>query len=285
MVLVNVLPLAGNAADWLVDPSPFRAVIATNAAANEIVLENGLVRRVFRLVPDAATVALDNVMTGESILRSVRPEARVELDGMKFDVGGLAGQPVQNYLDPVWLAQMKVDPAAFHFAGLKTGRTAARFPWKKRTEWLSLPAPWPPPGVSLTLTFDAPTNFGAIMVEVHYELYDGLPLVSKWLTVRNASPKPVMLNSMTVELLALVEPESIVDGPSSNFRSTYRIFDAFSDYSFGGNMSADADAPAIHWTNDPSYKTQVSYDLVTPCLLECLPPIGSGTENWAGRNV
>lgn len=275
---------ASGAADWLIDPSPFRATISTNAAENEIVLANGLVRRVFKLSPDAATVAFDNLMTGESILRSVRPEAQVELDGNNFDVGGLTGQPVQNYFTPGWLAQMKAEPAAFHFAGLKTGPTEPRFPWKMRTEWLSLPALWPPPGVSLTLTFDAPVNLGAIAVEVHYELYDGLPVVSKWLTVRNASPKPIMLNSMMVEQLAFVEPESIVDGPSSNFRDTYRMSDAFSDYSFGGNMSADADAPAIHWTNDPSYKTQVSYNLQTPCLLECSPPIGPEQEIGPGQS-
>ena len=282
--LTLLQPFASRAADWLIDPSSFRATIATNAAENEIILQNGLVRRVFKLSPDAATVAFDNLMTGESILRSVRPEAQVELDGKKFDVGGLVGQPVQNYLDPAWLAQMKAEPGAFHFAGVKTGPTEPRFPWRKRNEWLSLPAPWPPPGVALTLTFDPPANLGAIKVEVHYELYDGLPLMAKWLTVQNASPKPVMLNSMTVEQLAFVEPESIVDGPAANFRGSYRALEAFSDYSFGGNMNADADAPAIHWTNDPSYTTQVNYNLNTPCLLECSPPIGPDTEIKPGES-
>ena len=77
LALILLPSLASNAADWLVDPSPFRALMVTNSAANEIVLENGLVRRVFKLAPDAATVALDNLMTGEAILRSVRPEAQV----------------------------------------------------------------------------------------------------------------------------------------------------------------------------------------------------------------
>jgi hypothetical protein len=274
---------ATHPADWLIDPSPFRAAIATNSAANEIVLENGLVRRVFKLLPDAATVALDDLMTGESILRSVRPEAQVELDGKKFDVGGLTGQPAHNYLNPAWLAQMKADPGAFHFAGLKTGRTEPRFPWRKRNEWLSLEAPWPPPGVASTLKFDAPTNLGAVKVEVHYELYDGLPVVAKWLTIRNASSKPVKLNSLIVEQLAFVEPESIVDGAPENFRGSLRALDAFSDYSFGGNMSATADAPAIHWRSDPLYKTQVHYLLETPCLLECSPPIGPETEIKPGE--
>ncbi|HXR07861.1 MAG TPA: hypothetical protein VN765_11065 [Candidatus Acidoferrum sp.] len=134
LALAFFQPRPARAADWLIDPSPFRASIGTNAAANEIVLENGLVRRVFKLAPDAATVAFDNLMTGQSMLRSVRAEAQVELDGKKFDVGGLVGQPVHNYLNPAWLAQMKANPSAFHFAGLKTSRTEARFPWRPRPE-------------------------------------------------------------------------------------------------------------------------------------------------------
>src|ERR1017187_4620818 len=102
LALDPFLPEPSRASDWLIDPSPFRAAIVTNPAEHEIILENGLVRRVFKLDPDAATVAFDNLMTGESILRSVRPEAQVELDGRKFDVGGLLGQPVHNYFKPGW---------------------------------------------------------------------------------------------------------------------------------------------------------------------------------------
>ena len=69
--------------------------------------ENGLVRRVIRLAPNAATVAYENLMTGESVIRAVRPKASVELDGVKYDVGGLIGQPVQNYLDAAWVEQLK----------------------------------------------------------------------------------------------------------------------------------------------------------------------------------
>ena len=268
------LPSAARAADWLVDAAPFKAVITTNAGAQEVALENGLVRRTFKLAPEAATVGLDNLMTGEGILRSVRPEARVELDGTNYAVGGLGGQPVHNYLNPAWLAQMKAEPGAFHFTGLTTGRTVARFPWRKRSEWLPQDAPWPPPGVAVTLTFTGPANLGAITVAVHYELYDGLPVVAKWLTVSNASAKTVMLDTVTVEQLAFTEAESIVDGEPANFRGSYRSFDAFSDYSFGGNMSATADAPAIHWRSDPLYGTQVHYQKETPCLLEAAPDIG-----------
>src|SRR5206468_6334997 len=101
-----------------------------------------------------------------------------------------------------------------------------------------------------------------------------LPLMTKWLTIRNPSSRPITLNSLTVEQLAVVEPESIVDGTAANFRGPYRAVEAFNDYSFGGNMTANADAPAIRWKTDPLYATQVHYERQTPCLLECAPPLG-----------
>lgn len=41
-------------------------------------LNNGPLRRVIRPQPNAATLALDNLVNGESLLRGVKPEAVVE---------------------------------------------------------------------------------------------------------------------------------------------------------------------------------------------------------------
>jgi hypothetical protein len=135
----------------------------------------------------------------------------------------------------------------------------------------------------LTLSFKSPTNCPPTILEVHYELYDGLPLLAKWLIVRNQSDQPVNLRSIVVEQLAAVEPESIVDGTPANFRGLYRDLEVFSDYSFGGNMTGDADAPAVHWKSDPLYATQVHYERKTPCLLECSPPLGPGVVLQPGE--
>jgi hypothetical protein len=80
---------AGGSPDWLIDPSSFKARITKDDARKEVVLGNGLIRRVFRLAPNAATVDIQNLMTGESILRAVEPEAIMALDGSSFEVGGL----------------------------------------------------------------------------------------------------------------------------------------------------------------------------------------------------
>ncbi|MGO8929372.1 MAG: hypothetical protein ACLQU3_21105 [Limisphaerales bacterium] len=284
LILFLAAPLCVHAAapvDWLLDPSSFKAKVIRSVDGREVVLDNGLVRRVIRLVPSAATVAFENLMTGEPIIRAVRPEACVVLDGVRYEIGGLSGQPVQSFLKPAWIETLKANPDAFQFAVLKTGQTEVRFPWKKRLEWMPKDAPWPPPGVSLTLEFRPPAGSGGsrqpregLVVEVHYELYDGLPLISKWIVVRNGTPQAVRLTSFVSEILAAVEYESYVDdNPRWELPSLY----VETDYAFGG-MGSKGGNRGVHWGPDPEYLSQVNYNRNTPCLLECRPPLGPDQE-------
>ena len=269
--------------DWMLDAAPYRAEVAASPDGREVVLQNGLLRRAIRLLPNAATVALDDLTTGASEIRSVRPEARVEIDGRSYDVGGLVGQEIHNYLRPEWVDALRADPAAFRFVGFETGRTRERFAWTANAAWLSREAAWPPPGASLTLGFRAPDAAPAgardVIVRVHYELYDGLPVLSKWLTVENRGETPVRLNRFTGEILATVEPGSFVGvRDPAEFVVDPRALHVETDYSFGDGMTAHVAAAGVHWKPDPLYTTQVNYAKATPCLLETHPPIGPDQE-------
>lgn len=280
------------AADWLLDPTPYIARVTRNANGQEIILDNGLVRRTFRLSPNAATVGLDNLMTGASVLRGIRPEAQLSIDGVVYDVGGLVGQPIQNYLDPSWIDKLKANPKAFSFVSAQTGKTAPRFAWKKHLEWMPQDRPWPPPGVSLMLEFRSPADFGhlppgqpkptgMVTAQVHYELFDGIPLLSKWVVIRNQTDKPIRLNSFVSEILAAVEAESVVD---QNPRWALPNIHVETDYAFGC-MSVKGAGPAVFWQEDPQYSTQVNYERKTPCLLECRPPIGPDQVLAPGQSL
>ena len=483
VLTIHLATFAGSHAraggDWLIDPAPYRAVVTVDE--KRAVLDNGLVRRTILVDGKRlATVALDNLMTGEQMLRSIRPEAVVEIDGVRYPVGGLGGQPVLNYLDPSWISKMSPEPGACILERVETGKTVERFPWKKRPEWMPADRPWPPPGVSLTLHFRPPDEFGAagveaprsvlvqddfetlapawkafyspshertsfqnegkpgelmalensfayveralppgtqavqctidpgtdrsatwgpglvllfrdhvvkfnlrsshgafgvgdadagklregkpctlrirlaagtavceaswdggktwekigqakvageptavrlgktdraggasdfgkadatepqrcrfsafrafgmpeeksteakaaastagggVAVEVHYELYDGIPLMSKWITVKNGGKATIRLNRFVAETLALVEAESAVE-PNPRWEMPKLYVET--DYAFLA-MNGKGAAAAVQWKTDPSYKTQVSYALQTPCLVECAPPIG-----------
>ena len=98
--------------DYLIDPGPFTAKVSRSKDGRTLILSNGLIRRVWRLSPNGACVAFDNLMTDQAMLRSVRPEARLTIDGKQLDVGGLVGQPNHAFLAPEWLAKMRANPKA-----------------------------------------------------------------------------------------------------------------------------------------------------------------------------
>src|SRR3989337_544868 len=88
------LTFPASANDWLIDPAPYKAKVFQDQATGDLVLDNGLARRVFRLTPNAATVDLVNLSADEHILRAIAPEARVTVNGAEFEIGGLKGQPI-----------------------------------------------------------------------------------------------------------------------------------------------------------------------------------------------
>ena len=276
---IRALPAATDAAprtDWLVAAAPAtRAAAYRGPGPNEIELSNGLIRRRWRLEPNAASVALDNLQNRQALLRSVRPEATVTIDGRKYAIGGLLGQVEHAYLRTEWLDKMTADPAAFRFTGFETGATRARFPWKRVR--YSENRPWPPPGAALTLRFEPPANsgLGGLAILVHYEMYDGIPALAKWLELRNGANRRIRLDSFTAEILAAVEFESQVEGtgPISNPHIQVET-----DYSFVATHPASNVHTVAQWLPDKQYTTQVNYRLKTPLLLEVRPPLGPALE-------
>ncbi len=258
---------AAQAPDWLLDSTPYVAELRVEG--DRLELANGLIRRTLRLAPNACTIAFDDLTRDASLLRSVRPELRITLDGSVHDVGGLSGQPDHAFLLPAWLDELRADPDAFQFVGHAHGPTAAPFAWKRvrRSEG----RPWPPPGKRLRLDFRSPLEaLAGIEVSVFYELYDGLPVLAKWFTLHNGSADEVMLDTFTSEILAVVEAESDVEVPG---RWELPPLYVETDYSFGGFTPASTQEVA-RWLPDPLYASQVNYARRTPCLLEVAPPLG-----------
>lgn len=294
--------------DWLINAKGSETKLYRTADGN-LVLSNGIVSRTFSVAPNGATTGLDLLTTDESFLRSVRPEAEVEIDGMRFSVGGLTGQPIHNYLLPSWLEEMEADPASFRLVDYNVGEIKERFPWKKRTEWMPQDMPWPPPGKEVTFSYrlddDAirknnekvgalPGKPGGnshvkagtgylknIVVEVHYELYDGMPLFSKWIRVINVSDQDILINTFKSEILALTEPESAVDSKTDWLLPNITVE---TDYNFGGMTGESMTRSSIAWNIDTLYSTQVCYQRNMPCLLEAYPRYGPAQKVKPGES-
>ena len=486
--------------DWLINPAPYKAQVHVNQDRSEVVLSNGLIKRTLRLKPNAATVAMEDLVSGQSLLRGVKPEALVEIDGQPYEVGGLIGQPNYAFLRPDWRDSLRANPASFRFIGFETAKPTERMGWK-RVRHHAPGVKWPPEGVSLRLDFawpleslrgelpsdatrklawddrfdqldplwrvskpegdatsfqqegkagaiharpgthcfaerklteetglvevvihpgtDTDTSWGPglalvfpdrvvevnlrpgdrgehgqfelrdngnerlkslapftandrgldtshgyrlrvriegktlawdvadatpkspifyplfevplgksapiavrvgktdrkagssdeprpdstwtrcrieevrvfgpvdstalealarshvkdVRVSVHYELYDGIPCYSKWITVTNKTDAPIHLNRFSSELLATVEQTSEVDELSREGQRPPNIH-VETDMAFGGMLAAGANRRSYRWLPDPDYPTQVNYEKKTPCLLEVGPDLG-----------
>lgn len=274
-----VFPARG--ADWLVVPSNEKAKLQASADGTEVAMSNGLIRRLWRLKPGATTVAFDNLMTGASLLRGVKPEAELELDGVTYQVGGLTGQQEWAYLSPDSLQRLTSLPDAFHFVRMEPGKTVERFPWKRMSySGDQSNVAWPPPGVALTLFF-AHDKWPGLEVEIHYEMYDGLPLMAKWVVMRNNSGRSIKLNRFVSEVLAVVETESLVEAGGDWAKGSLQVE---SDYSFVATHPRPDVNEIAHWEPDPNYTTQVNYLLKTPVLLRCYPPLGPAVDVPSGHS-
>lgn len=117
-----------------------------------------------------------------------------------------------------------------------------------------------------------------LKVNVHYELYDGLPLMSKWVTIENNGKQEIIINNIQSEHLMATEAESEASGTSWKLPPIFTE----TDYAFGG-MTANANAHVVEWQTDPSYTTQVNYALKNPTVLVCKPQAGINQELAPGK--
>jgi len=285
--------------DWLVNPIQESVRVQESASGKELILSNGLISRTFRLQPNLSTISFKNLTTGEEFVRGVKPEAAVVLDGQEYNIGGLQGQPDYGYLDPAWLESMTSDPAAFQFVNYTVGETSALFSWKRVRHCED--RPWPPKGKSVAFHFVSPSkekeNQPKWRISVHYEMYEGIPVLAKWIVIQNNAGQSVVVDRLTTEILAVVERES-----QSNFARTTKPrrhknfiesndlaamtklrLHVQSDYAFCGGDYRSADQTTF-WEPDEQYETQVDYDRLWPHLLTCRYPYGPGAQLAPGES-
>ena len=270
--------------DWLIDGSAFKSEVTGDGGS--VTLSNGLVSRTFTLVPDGATTGFSNLMTGNELIRAIKPEAILTINGCVIRVGGLTGQPVNNYLAEDWIATLKPDTLSpLRLSRYDSGEITARFEWKKRPEWMTKDMPWPPPGKRIDFTYIPKEEIPGtknIIVIIHYEIYDGLPLMCKWVTIINNSSDDIVIDSFVSEILALTEEESAV-GDRKNWLLPNIYVET--DYAFGGSMSSESCyEKSVWWMADPDYKTIVNYDRIQPSMLECRPAYGPAERVSPGKS-
>lgn len=247
----------GATTDWLVTPPSTPAAVHSSEDGCTLTLANGLLARTFAVpgkgcpAPNWVTTDLadttDDEMPPKSVLAALDVEATVDLVvgglSQRWDVGGLnqscwrwlRSQPHSthesvfstcaflNRSQPSY-SKPKGNASAFQYVNHTIGPIAAPFDYTPGRH--AAKTPWPPNGVHLAVQFAAPTTAPAalhtVKITVHYELYQGVPAHSKWVTVSASETDTDAANVVVAQVF--VEQLRVNDDYAG---SSYPIADAW----------------------------------------------------------
>ena len=262
------------AKDWLVQPISDSVTIDTSH--QQFVISNGLLRRTFLQQPNLACVDFLNLTTGQQLIRSIEPEARLVINGITYQVGGASGQAEKAYWQNNFSKNLRSSDSDFHWVRWRVSSIQPRMKGKNN---------YPSPSgkeIAFEYTSKLPSLQG-LQVTVHYAIYQGLPLLEKWLTLQYTGKINLKLNRVVNEVLGLVEEESAVVGKPTEMKKQHGIY-VETNYAFNNAMRYDISDQTTHWKTDGNYTSQVNYNFETPCLLEIYPENAPGIEIASGES-
>ncbi len=255
--------------DWLLTPEKSKAGIYRSADGKNIIVANEMVYRTFRVTPNLATVDFTNRMLGESMLRAVSSEGAIWIDGKKWHIGGLAGQPERGYLKEDWIDEMVTIPESFLVEDFEIKPVDETIKWARSRWALNKEAAT---GQEIIFTLRGDKELKDVTLKVHFAVYDRIPVIRKWMELENKSGMPLNVDRFQLEYLAFAEPESPGGGDPSTF--LLPNIHVESDYACNGSFTEKETDITEKWVTDPKYTSQRNYLLQTPCILEVAPPIG-----------
>jgi len=226
--IVDRITVPSHDGDWLVRPcdmaSSFQVEQVENGLAFRCVLANGLIARRFYASDNVVCYSLRREREGLEFLRSIKPEATLTIAGKKIPVGGMTlpgrasgrkgrsgARTVANYFLTDWLSELTADANAFRLVKIRTGKPQA---WLKWEPMKGNTVSWPPKGIRVSMEYalpshtSHPSHLSHLSVTVHYEIYDGVPAMGKWVSFENKGEKPITLDRVLIEELAFADEQA-----------------------------------------------------------------------------
>ncbi|PWG80273.1 alpha-galactosidase [Pararcticibacter amylolyticus] len=268
--------------DWLVKPVDVKSGVFKSADGRDLILYNGLVKRTFRITPNLACTDYRNLRTGRQLIRAVSEEARIRINGKEYAVGGLHGQKEKAYLMKDWAGHFTAGAGDFCYTGYSVKPVEPFIKWDSSRFWAMNRTGGRGTAVSFFFSPEDDALRG-LQVTVKYELYDGIPLIVKSVSLVNRGKRVLKIERLVSEVLAMAEEESAIgkDGPITTPKGLY----IESNYAFNNAMSYPYSDQTTHWTTDSTYTSQVSYWLKNPCKLEVYPAEVTGIDMLPGDTL
>lgn len=265
--------------DWLVDDQQRTAQIIFDSES-EIRMENGLLRRSFFIGENLVCYDYTNQMTGEQLIRTPLPEAEITINGKTYQIGGKIDVSEKAFFKLDWLDQIQSPSDHFQYRRYTLDQIQSSLKyelpfWPGEAEYGT--------GKKLSFWFTH-EDLPGLSLGVHYELFDNLPLISKYLSIENKSGNSYLINQIVTEQLAMTEEESAVVGSTEKMKKNHQIYFE-NDFSFNNAMHAELSDQATHWLADSSYTSQVNYNLLTPAIAKVFPEKGYGIQLNQGETL
>lgn len=264
--------------DWLLTPEKSKAGIYRSPDGKSIIIANNMVARTFRIFPNLATTHITNRMNGESMLRAASSEGFIQIDGKKWTVGGLSGQPERAYLKKEWIEDLKTIPESFLVEDFEIRPVGESLRWTRNRWALNQKAAT---GQEIVFTLRGDKELKDMLVKVYFSIYDEIPVIRKRMEVLNGSSIQINIDAFKLEYLAFAEPESPGDGDAANFRLPNIHIE--SDYSCKGAFTERETDLTEKWVTDPEYTSQRNYLRETRCILDVSPDLGPDQTLLSGQ--
>lgn len=158
---------------WVLDGSGYEAKITVENG--RILLSNGLVCREVE-AEGCRTVSYQNLQKEIELISASCSDFRVSVNGKQYPSD------------------------SFALAEVQTAACMERVPFH-RTETMTAAGVYPPPGKAVLLTYKS--SAPALTVQVRYEIYDGMPVVMKLVTVQNDSDQAVTVDNISTDILQI----------------------------------------------------------------------------------
>eukprot|EP00759_Apiculatamorpha_spiralis_P003376 PhF_6_TR11585/c1_g1_i1/m.18738 len=209
IVLLALVSVSFAHQDWLLTPPNVPVTFTVDPSdPRSYRLSNGLITKIFTLDPTLGfgLTQFYSHVANMSILRAVGPEAIVLLDNVSYNVGDMYQQEPRVFLN---LSSVVKNSTAFQGVGCATSPITAPYPWKPGTRGAPVNVSWPPKGLHVECKFIPPTQVKLpshkyVSISVHHEMYQDIPVVTKYLTITSNATQPVVVNNVVVESLAVM---------------------------------------------------------------------------------
>lgn len=207
-------------ADWLVtDLTAETQPFFRNNNDGTWTLGNNLVSRTFLYggPPGSGfgTIEYRSEMSDVSMIRAIDVEGYLSLDSQKYCLGTLiqTGTSYHAYLNRSAMG-INYNPDGWGAVGHLVGSPVAPFPWTPGSRGSPASSQWPPVGLQVAFQLRAPASalaaHQAVSVQLIYEIYPNIPLITKWVTVASngTAAKGVVVTGLIPETVRLARQYS-----------------------------------------------------------------------------